>query len=219
MNELLEPTKIIRSKRKSIMLLISTKGELIVRAPLRSKETEINKFINLKADWIIKHRVKAINSDIKIKFEQDEVIRLFNNEYYINFYNNNRVDIKGNILFLPIENCKIKFINYISGQLKLYIDKKLQEITYKLGLNYKNCSITKAKTRWGSCSCKNRLNFSIFLAFCPYVVVDYVIIHELCHTVEKNHSKKFWDLVATYCPNYKESEKWLKENKQIINLI
>jgi len=64
-------------------------------------------------------------------------------------------------------------------------------------------TITKAKRRWGSCSGKNRVSLSCFLVKLPYEVIDYVIVHELCHIKHKNHSKEFWEEVAKHCPEYK----------------
>ena len=72
--------------------------------------------------------------------------------------------------------------------------------------------ITSAKTRWGSCTSKRNLNFTYRLILAPQKVIDYVIVHELCHLRQMNHSKKFWDEVATIMPDYKVQEHWLKEH-------
>ena len=85
--------------------------------------------------------------------------------------------------------------------------------------NYSSISINSAKTRWGSCTPSNKLHFTYKLMLCPIPIVDYIIIHELCHTKVKNHSKKFWQLVEYYYPDYITCEKWLKKNRAIIEFI
>ena len=81
-----------------------------------------------------------------------------------------------------------------------------------LGVTYKRITIRTQRTRWGSCSSKGNLNFNRLLALVPPEVLDYVVVHELCHLKEMNHSPKFWALVESILPDYKQHKKWLKEN-------
>lgn len=81
-----------------------------------------------------------------------------------------------------------------------------------MNVEYGNVTIRHQKTRWGSCSSKGNLNFNCLLLLAPTEVMDSVIIHELCHRREMNHSKRFYDLLLTYCPDYRSCKKWLKEN-------
>ena len=82
----------------------------------------------------------------------------------------------------------------------------------KMGVTYGRISIREQKTRWGSCSSKGNLNFNWRLIFAPEEVVDYIVVHELAHRKEMNHSRAFYDVVASILPDYKVREKWLKEN-------
>jgi len=77
-------------------------------------------------------------------------------------------------------------------------------------VTYGRITIRNQKTRWGSCSSKGNLNFNCLLMLAPPEVLDYVVVHELCHRMEMNHSKRFWSLVETVLPDYREQEKWLK---------
>ncbi|MGE5629987.1 MAG: M48 family metallopeptidase [Caulobacteraceae bacterium] len=81
-----------------------------------------------------------------------------------------------------------------------------------IGVKYNRIGIKSQKTRWGSCSSKGNLNFNWRLAMAPEWIMDYVIIHELCHLIHMNHSKEFWGTVASYMPDYEKAIIWLKEN-------
>lgn len=83
-----------------------------------------------------------------------------------------------------------------------------------MGVVYGRISIREQKTRWGSCSSTGNLNFNWRLIFAPEEVLDYVVVHELAHRREMNHSKAFYDIVAEIMPDYKKQRKWLKENGQ-----
>ena len=94
--------------------------------------------------------------------------------------------------------------NYIPERVKFY-----HQFT---GGNYHKVTIRDQKTRWGSCSASGTLSFSFRLMMAPPRVLDYVVVHELCHLTHMNHSKEFWNMVESILPDYKEHRKWLKEN-------
>ncbi len=83
----------------------------------------------------------------------------------------------------------------------------------KMGVTFEKIKLSSAKTRWGSCSPKNNLNFNWRLIQAPTEILDYVVIHELAHLLERNHSPRFWAQVARYCPHYKTARRWLRENR------
>lgn len=93
---------------------------------------------------------------------------------------------------------------------KEYLPKRTWELSGRTGLTPAGVRVTGAKTRWGSCSGKNRICLSWRLMEKPPEAIDYVIIHELCHTVHHDHSRKFWELVALFLPNYQELRQKLK---------
>ena len=93
------------------------------------------------------------------------------------------------------------------------ISQRADKLSSKMGISYKRITIRGQKTRWGSCSRKKNLSFNWKLMMAPEPVIDYVIIHELAHLKEMNHSKKFWELVANYCPKWREHKKWLKQHE------
>ena len=93
------------------------------------------------------------------------------------------------------------------------INERADKLSSQMGISYRRIVIRGQKTRWGSCSHKKNLSFNWKLIMAPEPVIDYVIIHELTHLKEMNHSKRFWELVAQYCPRWREYKKWLKQHE------
>lgn len=92
------------------------------------------------------------------------------------------------------------------------ITKRVSYFARLMGVSYRNITIREQKTRWGSCSSEKNLNFNWKLILAPPEVLNYVVIHELCHLKEMNHSKAFWDEVEKVMPEYETYKLWLKEN-------
>ncbi len=101
-------------------------------------------------------------------------------------------------------------IKELKQKAKEYLPLRTEYYSRLTGLKYKSIKITSAKKRFGSCNGKNGICFSYMLMLYPKVAIDYVIVHELCHTKHHNHSKNFWDLVATYMPDFKFRRELLK---------
>ncbi len=102
-------------------------------------------------------------------------------------------------------------INDLINKAKAYIPERVEYYSKIMKLKPTGIKITKAKKRFGSCSAKNSLCFSCFLMNYPYEAIDYVIVHELAHIKEHNHSKRFYSVIERYLPDYKEREKLLKK--------
>ena len=100
----------------------------------------------------------------------------------------------------------------LAKQAAQILPSKVQHFAAEIGVSYGRITIRSQRTRWGSCSVKGNLNFNCLLMLCPEEVQDYVVVHELCHRKEMNHSAAFWAEVEKYCHDYKFHRKWLKEN-------
>ena len=96
------------------------------------------------------------------------------------------------------------------------IPQRVKKYAPIVGVDYGRITIRMQKSRWGSCSSKGNLNFNCLLMAMPEEIRDYVVVHELCHRKEMNHSKRFYDEVYRVFPNYKQCDKWLKENGAIL---
>ena len=210
------PTKIIRSKRKTISITINEDAELVVRAPKKLSIEKIQDFIYEKEKWINKKK-KLIEDQMKdASLNQNKLLYLgslfpitlnqssskklvFSGEEFISNSNNPE------ILSLSIKKWyKNKFKEIAIPRLEYFADK------YNLSVN--QIRIKEQKTMWGSCSSKNNINLNYLLIMAPMDVIDYVIIHELVHTIHRNHSVNFWKSVESIMPNFKEAKRWLKEN-------
>ncbi len=97
-------------------------------------------------------------------------------------------------------------------QAKPMIAQKVRAFAPVVGVSYGRVTVRAQRTRWGSCSSKGNLNFNCLLALAPDRVADYVVVHELCHRKELNHSARFWAEVEKILPDYRVSRQWLKEN-------
>lgn len=100
---------------------------------------------------------------------------------------------------------------------KVYFPKRCEELIRQTGGHYEKITIRDQKTRWGSCSQTGTLSFNYRLMMAPPEVIDYVIVHELCHLTHMNHSKAFWNMVAGILPDYAERKHWLKQHGHELN--
>ncbi len=210
--------QIIRSNRKTLSLSINENADLVVRAPHRVSFNEIKKFISEKSAWIDNKQslIKAQLEDNKkqhssgqclylgslypLKIDNNSVKPISFNGYMFTITNVNRATIS-----LPLKRWyKKRFIEVALPRLSYFSDK------HELKVN--QVRVKEQKTLWGSCSSKNNINLNYLLIMAPMKVIDYVIVHELVHTIHKNHSAKFWQKVETIMPNYKDARYWLKEN-------
>lgn len=112
---------------------------------------------------------------------------------------------------LPIRRLTPEELNVLADKALQLIPGRVEYFANIIGVTYGRITIRNQKTRWGSCSSKGNLNFNCLLMRAPSEVLDYVIVHELCHRKEMNHSKEFWREVEKVLPDYRESAKWLKE--------
>ena len=171
--------KIIRSNRKSLGLEIKPDGQVIVRAPMRLSEREIQRFVIQHEDWIRKH--------LEIVKQKQE----------------NRPEI---------ERLTMQEIQELADQALKVIPQRVAYYAPKVGVSYGKITIRNQKSRWGSCSSKGNLNFNCLLMLTPPEVIDSVVVHELCHRKEMNHSDRFYAEVLRVFPDYWKWNKWLKEN-------
>lgn len=214
--------KIIREKRKTLSIRIWKWWELLVKVPKKVSQKIILDFLEKHKTWISeKQNLFEENSQ---KFEIWEKFLFFWEEFdlcELEAKNDKNVLIfDSKKFFTNTKNPEILrelFIKFYKKEAKKYISKKISEICELLNLSFNKLKITSASSRWGSCNSKKNISFSFRLILAPKNSIDYVIVHELAHLSEMNHSKAFWDLVQNYSDqigiwSYKENKKWLMQN-------
>jgi len=107
-------------------------------------------------------------------------------------------------------------IRRLADRARVYFPARVRMFAGLIGVTYGRITIRNQHTRWGSCSSKGNLNFNCLLMLCPPQVIDYVVVHELCHRKELNHSPRFWAEVERILPEYRTYEKWLKKNGHVL---
>ena len=210
--------QIIRSNRKTLSLSINENSDLVVRAPHRVSDDEIQKFISEKSAWIDKKQ-RLIKARLKDNLNQYSSLQcLYLGSLYPLKIDNSAVEpisFDGHVFTIANVNRETISLPLKSWYKKRFIEVALPRLSYfsdKHKLKVNQVRVKEQKTLWGSCSSKNNINLNYLLIMAPMKVIDYVIVHELVHTIHKNHSAKFWQKVATIMPNYKDARYWLKEN-------
>lgn len=164
----------IKSNRKTVAIQITEDGKLVVRSPYHASQKGIEKFLEEKYTWIMKHQARALEAmDRKRELTSKQRSE-------------------------GIEYARKIFPERIGYYARI------------MGVTYERVTLREQKTRWGSCSAKGNLNFNWKLALMPLELLDYVVVHELAHRIEMNHSERFWKIVEEVLPDYKERRKKLK---------
>jgi len=208
---------ILRSKRKTIALYVRN-GTVEVRAPLWARQSEIDKFVVGHEKWIRDKLEKSKTQQLQydnfaLKYGDTTLYR--GKEYPIIAKEGSRVGFDINHFYIPPslnpDEIKKACIQIYQILAKNYIPRRVLTLSNAMGLTPSAIKINSAKTRWGSCSSKKSINFSWRLIMANDEAIDYVIIHELAHLIEMNHSPRFWGIVEAVLPDYRKHKAHLKE--------
>jgi predicted metal-dependent hydrolase len=219
---------LIRSKkrRKTISLHIKEDGKIVMYTPYRTPKWEIEKFIEEKQSWIVEkisEREKRIKEVEKTFLPGEKFLYL--GEWY-------PLEIQESSNKEPLTLAFGKFIlnhdhvweardlfcNWYKKEAKERITERVDRYGNRFQLLPEGIKITSARSRWGSCSRDNRLSFSWRIIMASLTIIDYVLIHELVHIREKNHSKEFWNYLESVLPDYRKHRSWLRENGHLLRL-
>jgi predicted metal-dependent hydrolase len=231
-----------RKRRKTISLQIRDEAEVIISAPYFTPADEINHFVKEKQNWISKSIRKHKEDSLKNKakeyhtgenflylgktyplevffepFENMGVV-FWNNRFYLNAQDSSTYRFphtsSRKSQFHDKDLRKHYFVSWYKKKAHEYINQRVDFFSRMLKFQHKSLKITSAGSRWGSCSEDNNLAFSFRLIMAPPDIIDYVIVHELMHIIEKNHSSRFWQRVEKVIPEYKRHRCWLRDNHQ-----
>ena len=225
------------TNRKTVGLSVSKDGKLTVRAPYGTSRLTIERILREKEDWIRKAMEKVIKEAEEQNAPSDRyfdgaLFPLHGSAVELVFHEvadaddvivSLRPDARETLLTirgtgLTPERVQAAVSAWGRRYAKAYLEARARSFAERLGIAVGRITIRETRTRWGSCSADGNLNFHWKLILLPEAISDYVIVHELCHRYEMNHSKAFWERVGAIIPDYKERRKKLKENeKRILN--
>jgi len=220
----IEIAQIIRSRRKTIALVIQKDGTLLVRAPLKAPEKFIREFAEKNAQWILKKQaqMRAVVSLPPKQYAAGETFFYLGREIPLEIVQGQKtalvLDSHFKLAESALENAERVFEHWYREQARQILSERVRYFAGPHNLQFQGIRIGSARTRWGSCNSKGGLSFSWRLILTPMEVVDYVVVHELAHTLVHNHSPRFWKLVESILPNYKVHRKWLRTNGQKVML-
>ncbi|MDH4248896.1 MAG: M48 family metallopeptidase [Deltaproteobacteria bacterium] len=221
--------QIHRSDRKTVILTVDPEQGLVVRCPKRFSRSRLETILRKKARWILDKQAHAQRLQAQREqrvWKQGMMLPFRGNWYPLHLEPGQR----GSILRLEAGHLKLisadtggflppdpgvlrtQLINAYKSIARKDIPSRVQYFQDHLALTPRRVSVREQKRRWGSCSSKGSLNFNWRLVLAPPEVMDYVIVHELCHLRELNHSPRFWAQVGAVLPNYAHCKLWLREN-------
>ena len=211
------------SKRKSMALRILPDASIEVRCPLGTSKDTVEQFVQSKQEWLFKNvPVIKKQTEQRAHFSIRPGCQLrYLGKYYplelaaATAFDGNKFTLSSH---LHPEQYKSSIILLYKSLAKEYIIKRVQQLAEAIGVVPESVKVNSAKTHWGTCSTKKRLNFTWKLIMAAPDSVDYVIVHELAHILYPNHSKDFYSGVASIFPDFRLREKCLKDLSQKLML-
>jgi predicted metal-dependent hydrolase len=230
---------LVRSKRRKTSELIVDEKEIILRVPFNKPLSEIEKILFNKIRWIIekqKQQRKKEKEIIKPTYLQDSTLPYLGNNYKLKIIRKNDYEnknkYKDEFLFIDgifivklnnkknlqsnseINRIKLLYENWLKQKCISIYESKLKQFSKELGVIPKNFVIKNLKNRWGSLTKKGTIVLNIHLIKAPEQIINYIIIHELCHIIIEGHSHRFWSLLHKYVPDYQDKIEWLNTNSE-----
>ena len=221
----LEYTIVRSSKRRKLTITVERDRRVIIHAPEKTSEEKIHQIVDSRRQWIyekIHHSQKyaePLHPPGKELVNGESAMYLGRN-YQISIIDTASGEIEFSRKFLIPPACTKKGAKVlVSWYLRSAEKKILPRVAYfsrQLGVEYTNASITDTRFRWGSCTAKNNLSFNWRLIKAPMSVIDYVVVHELAHLIEENHTPRFWNIVKAQVATAEKSKIWLKNHGDML---
>ncbi len=218
-----------RAKYPGLRYSVRNGLEVVVPRGLNMSKADIREMIERHRDWIHKtrKRIAAHAEHMPIDPEPPREIRLphFDETRSVEYVSTRRKSVvveeegdglvvRGNISERDL--CRDACRRWLIGRYEDFLGDMLLDLSRAADLPFRQVRVRGQKTRWGSCSSDGNINLNIKLIYLPLPVMQYVMLHELCHTVHMNHSRSFWRLVEELDPDYREHEKALKDANRLI---
>lgn len=215
--------ELIRSDRRRSLSIEINHGGLRARAPMRMREKTIVEFIKTKQSWINRHLDKMAPRPEKIRLENGITLPYLNQNFELVLLANRRGKgyFKDQRIVLPMTasqmdnelSAKNKLVRWYRQEAQNLLRDKVAHYLQQFNLTKRGLvKVREYKSRWGSCEHNGNLSFNWRIIMAPESVIDYVVIHELAHLIEFNHSKRFWRIVEQHMPDWKSQQQWLADN-------
>tara|TARA_Y100000590_G_scaffold470043_1_gene661569 strand:+ start:3027 stop:3731 length:705 start_codon:yes stop_codon:yes gene_type:complete len=216
--------EIIKSNRRKTSEIIINKNGVCVRIPNTQSIQEAKKIVAQKAQWIFKKQLYYENlkpETPKEKFTPDSLLSFRGKNYLIKIKQSKKelVKLSGKFLEFHIlekkstkKQIKEMYQKWLEQKAESHLDKQIEKFSSIVGVKPKKIIIKNLKGRWGSTTEKSEINLNANIMKAPNLVIDYIVLHEICHLKIKEHSFHFWNLVSKYMPKYREQIKWLEIN-------
>ena len=222
------PYTIFRTNRRKTSQIIVDKDNVIVRSPSSKTNEELKQMIQQKARWIFEKQQqfkKQKSSIVKPVFSEDTTVPYFGKNCILKVKVNqkkNSVRFTNSRLTVNLEGKRAlkkevqkTYDNWLTLKATKYLEGRIQKLGVKTGLKPQKITIKGLRGRWGS-ALRGTITLNSNLMKCPKDVIDYIIIHELCHLRIKDHSYRYWNLVRKYYPKYQEKVKELEILSRVI---
>lgn len=213
---------LFRSKRKTIALLVQPDGSLVVRAPARMAARDIEAFVTARAPWVAAARARMAAQAAHfppLQMETGAELPWLDRTLTLNLEPRRGALREGEMLRLPEIDPATALEAWCRREARTYLTGRVEALSPVLSVAPTGLKITGARTRWGSCTGRDSLNFTWRLLLCPPEQVDYVVVHELAHIRQKNHSPAFWAVVEAALPDYRTRQAGLKARRGVMDLL
>ena len=203
------PDQIIKSSRSTLSLTVQKDGSVIVRAPSRIKDDHIEQFVMQKQQWLAEKLASVrLNQNLNKDIIEYQKFLLYGVRYSLKVVDVKAFETNGQDILCPKKLGQNKLMHglilWYKRKAKDVLTKRIAYLQERLKISPNSVKITGSKGRWGSCNTNGTIALNWRVIMLPPACIDYVLVHELCHLVEMNHSKRFWSLVGAFMPNFSE---------------
>lgn len=215
----------ISKRSRYLRMRISDQG-LVVTKPWGVSITAVETWLHSKANWIIRYWPPKASPIIELSLPNTIELKALQQTIQVCYQPTEQTKLR--LQFKPAENliliqgtiepeaCQALLQTWLRQYAKLHLPPLLAQLATETGFSYERCSIKDQQSRWGSCSSRGAINLNAKLLLLPPEWVRYVLIHELCHTREMNHSPRFWALVTNFVPNYPDIHQAMKDSMRLL---
>lgn len=214
--------EIVYANRKTISITVERDRSVVVRAPVGVSEEKIEAVVASKRLWLYEkiNHAQKYPPPVRKEFVTGETIMYLGRYYRLQIIEDEQPGVRFQNRFYISRHHQAQadqlLRDWYMARAREKLTPKIRTFAEALGVTYNQTLISDLKYRWASCTPKNNLNFNWRIIKAPLFVVDYLIVHELAHLLESNHTPAFWNVVAVQVPHYERAKDWLREHGNVL---